>query len=255
MDSYRWFLSIHVAAGTVALATFWIAAAMRKGTPRHRRVGQVFLLAMLPVLGSGVPLSLALLERGRPLTAIFLGYILLLTGSACWSAWRAIRDRNDRARYFGPMYWVFTVLVGVSGLGVAIMGTRIGAPLFQVFGAVGVAASVDSVVQWRRAPRNPRWWLREHFNAMIGNGIAVHVAFVSIGLRSVLAELDLVVVQYLAWFGPLAVAVAAAVWLNRKYGGAGAQAALPRGVLDDGVARPRVQVSPRQHATVADRPG
>ncbi|GAA3912766.1 hypothetical protein [Luteimonas lutimaris] len=233
MDSYRWFLFIHVAAGTVALATYWIAAAMRKGTPRHRRVGQVFLLAMLPVLGSGVPLSMALVERGRPLTAIFLGYLLLLTGSACWSAWRAIRDRNNRDRYFGAMYWVFAVLVGAAGLGIAIVGTKIGALLFQVFGVVGVAASIDAVVQWRRAPGNPRWWLREHFNAMIGNGIAVHIAFVSIGLRSVLAELDLVVVQYLAWFGPLAVAVAAAVWLNRKYGGTKAQAALPRGVLEE----------------------
>ena len=110
------------------------------------------------------------------------------------------------------------------------------AHLFRV--AVGVAACVDSVVQWRRAPRNPRWWLREHFNAMIGNGIAVHIAFVSIGLRSVLAGLDLVVVQYLAWFGPLAVAVVAAVWLNRKYGGANARAALPAGALDRGQARP-----------------
>src|SRR3546814_15100923 len=86
---------------------------------------------MLPVLGSGVPLSLALVERGRPLTAIFLGYILLLTGSACWSAWRAIRDRNHRARYFGPMYWILTVLVGAAGLGVAILGPKIGAPLFH----------------------------------------------------------------------------------------------------------------------------
>src|SRR3546814_18713985 len=130
------------------------------------------------------------------------------------------------------MYWILTVLVGAAGLGVAILGTKIGAPLFQVFGAVGVAACADSVVQWRRAPRNPRWWLREHFNAMIGNGIAVHVAFVSIGLRPVLVELDLVVVQYLAWFGPLAVALVAAVWLNRNYGGTSATASRPPGGLD-----------------------
>src|SRR5690606_8729454 len=106
-----------------------------------------------------------------------------------------------------------------------------------------------AVGQWRGGPGNRRWGLREHFNAMIGNGIAVHIAFVSIGLRSVLAELDLVVVQYLAWFGPLAVAVVAAVWLNRKYGGAKAQAALPRGVLDDN-ARP----AGAQAATVAAPP-
>src|SRR3546814_20586682 len=151
---------------------------MRKGRPGHRLVCQVFLRAMLPVLGSGMPLGLALVERGRPLTAIFLGYILLLTGSACWSAWRAIRDRNHRARYFGPMYWILTVLVGAAGLGVAILGTKIGAPLFQVFGAVGVAACADPVVQWRRSPRNPRCWLRGPFHDMHGNRIAPQAPFV-----------------------------------------------------------------------------
>src|SRR3546814_16839001 len=99
------------------------------------------------------------------------------------------------------MYWILTVLVGAAGLGVAILGTKIGAPLFQVFGAVGVAACADSVVQWRRAPRNPRWWLREHFNAMIGNGIAVHVAFVPIGLPPVPVELALVLWPYLRGVG------------------------------------------------------
>lgn len=218
MDVYRWSLLVHVVAGTVALLAFWSAAAMGKGTPRHRRVGQAFLLAMLAVLASGVPLSLAMVERGQPVTAMFLGYLLLITGNACWAAWRAIRDRRHRERYFGGMYWILAGLVGLAGSGILVLGTQVGAPLLQVFGGLGVLAFVDAIVQWRRAPGDPRWWLKQHFGAMIGNGVAVHVAFLGIGLRSVFASLDLAVVMYLAWFGPLAVAVAAAVWVDRRYG-------------------------------------
>ena len=59
MDVYRWSLFLHVAAGATALATFWTAAVLRKGSTRHRRVGQVFLVAMIGVLASGVPLTSA----------------------------------------------------------------------------------------------------------------------------------------------------------------------------------------------------
>lgn len=218
MDAYRWFLLAHVAAGTVALATFWANALMRKGTSLHRRIGRIYLLAMLAVLASGVPLVLGLLARGRGWTALFLGYILLITGNACWSAWRAIRHRNDRARYYGTTYWVQAAAVGVAGLGIVVAGISAGVLLMQVFGAVGVFAFVDAIASYRRAPRNPEWWLREHYGAMVGNGIATHIAFFGIGLRNALPGLDPAIAQRIAWLLPLAVGIGAAVWLDRKYG-------------------------------------
>lgn len=218
MDAYRWFLLAHVAAGTVALATFWANALMRKGTPLHRRIGRIYLLAMLVVLASGVPLVLALFARGREWTALFLGYILLITGNACWSAWRAIRDRNDRARYYGTTYWVQAAAIGLAGLGIVVAGFSGGVLLMQVFGAVGVFAFFDAVASYRRAPRDPKWWLREHYGAMVGNGIATHIAFFGIGLRNALPGLDPVIAQNVAWLLPLAVGIGAAVWLDRRYG-------------------------------------
>lgn len=228
MDSYRWFLIAHVVAGSVALLAFWTAAALRKGTPLHRRVGQAYLWTMLVVLASGVPLSMAMVERGNPVMAMFLCYLLLITGNACWGAWRAIRDRGHRERYFGAMYWIFAGVVGASGMGIFIMGMKTGAPLLLVFGALGAIGLVDAFAQWRRAPQDPRWWLRQHFSAMIGCGVAVHVAFVGIGLRGAFAGLNLQLVQYLAWFGPLLVAVMASVWIDRRYGRPEASPRLPK---------------------------
>ncbi|MCA1713620.1 MAG: hypothetical protein LC715_00305 [Gammaproteobacteria bacterium] len=43
------------------------------------------------------------------------------------------------------------------------------------------------------------WWLVEHYSAMLGNGIATHVAFVSIGLPRLLPAVDGVGLHYLGW--------------------------------------------------------
>lgn len=218
MDVYRWSLFLHIAAGSVALAAFWLAAFLRKGSPRHRRVGQVFLVAMLGVLASGVPLTLGMIARGRPAVAMFLAFLLLLTGTGCWNAWCAIRRRRDRRAYFGGLFWTLASIVALAGLGIVALGVQLGSPLFMVFGGLGPFLLVDALLRWRRAAGNPQWWLREHYDAMIGNGVATHIAFFSIGLRNAFPGLDPVLMQHFAWFGPLAAAFVAAFWLNRRYG-------------------------------------
>ena len=230
MDVYRWSLFLHVAAGATALATFWTAAVLRKGSTRHRRVGQVFLVAMIGVLASGVPLTLGLIERGRPASALFLTFLLLLNADGCWNAWRAIRLRQHRDAYFDGLFWCITAIVALAGTGIIALGVVIGAPLFMVFGSLGPFLLVDALYRRRRAASDPLWWMREHYGAMIGNGVATHVAFLSIGLRNAVPGLDPAVVQQFAWFGPLLVAFVAAFWLDRRYGRRPAAVDSARGV-------------------------
>lgn len=211
-------LVLHVAAGTVALATFWTAGLMKKGTPLHRRVGQAYLLAMLVIILTGIPLVLQATARGQPVGALFLTYLLVLVGNASWSAWRAIRDRRDRAAYFGSMYWFVAALTAGSGLAIIALGVQTGAVLLQVFGGVGVLGGIGAISSWRRSASDPKWWLKEHYGAMIGNGVATHIAFFGIGLRSLLPGVDPQLLQHFAWFTPLAGAFIAAWWLGRKYG-------------------------------------
>jgi hypothetical protein len=52
---------------------------------------------------------------------------------------------------------------------------------------------------------------------MIGNGVATHIAFMQIGLMRLFPELGSTMIQHLAWFGPLAVGIAAGFWLDRRY--------------------------------------
>lgn len=207
----------HALIGAVALTMFWTAVLTRKGSPRHKAVGRVYLLAMIGVVVTAIPLTLALALNGQLLTASFLAYLLVLVAHSCRMAWSAIRWKHDFERFTGPGFRFSAALLTVTGAAVAILGLATGAWLLVVFGLIGPLGGLEARNLLRRGPRESRWWLREHYGAMIGNGIATHIAFLQIGLINLLPGLSSTVVQYLAWFVPLGAGIAAGFWLDRRY--------------------------------------
>ncbi|WP_376693974.1 hypothetical protein [Wenzhouxiangella sp. EGI_FJ10409] len=207
----------HALVGTVALATFWTAALARKGSPLHKTVGKVYLLAMIGVAATAVPLALSQALQGQWLGAVFLGYLVILVSHACRLAWLAIRWKRDFKRYTGTGFRLGAMLLGLSGLGVSVLGMVHGAWLLIIFGLIGPMAALDARKLIRSGPQSPKWWLKEHYGAMIGNGVATHIAFLQIGLMRLVPGLGDSVVQHLAWFGPLVLAFVAGYWLDRRY--------------------------------------
>ena len=118
MPAYALFVSLHVGAGVIALATFWLAAALRKGSPAHRLSGKVYLCAMTAIIATGFPLVIQRLVDDQVVTATFLAYLLVITATGVWVSWRAIRDKHDVARFTGPVYVALAILSLASGLGV-----------------------------------------------------------------------------------------------------------------------------------------
>jgi uncharacterized membrane protein len=212
--------TIHAGVGAIALATFWTAAFARKGTPFHRRVGQTYLLAMSGILVTGVPLALGKWLQGHPVSAAFLGYLLLITATAMWGMWRAVRDRGDVERYTGPVYVGLGLASLLAGAGILWLGLRVGAPLLVGFSAVGLLAGGDMLrKRMRRAQmaQRPLWWRTEHYTAMLGNAVATHVAFLVIGLPKLFPAISGSALYYAAWFGPVLLAGVVKAWLDRKY--------------------------------------
>lgn len=207
----------HALMGTVALVTFWTAAFAKKGSPLHRLVGRTYLLAMIGVLATAIPLALSQALQGQWVGATFLAYLVILVAYACRSAWTAIRWKHDFARYTGTGLRVSAALLTAAGLAVTALGVAFGAWLLIIFGLIGPLSALGARSLIRNGPQSPRWWLKEHYGAMIANGVATHIAFLQIGLIRLLPDLGTGMVQNLAWFGPLALSVVAARWLNRRY--------------------------------------
>lgn len=207
----------HALVGTVALVTFWTAALARKGSPLHKSVGKVYLLAMIGVVVTALPLTLSHALAGQWVGAAFLGYLVILVSHSCRVAWLAIRWKRDFQRFTGTGFRVSAAVLGISGVAVSVVGMVYGVWLLIIFGLIGPLGALEARKLIRNGPQSPKWWLKEHYGAMIGNGVATHIAFLQIGLMRLIPGLGETMVRHLAWFGPLAVAFAAGYWLDRRY--------------------------------------
>jgi hypothetical protein len=168
---------------------------------------------------------------GRPAIGTFLAYLVVITATACWLAWRAIRSKRAPADYFGRGFLRLGWLNLVAGLMTLGIGVKLGIDLLMVFSWVGIFGGAVMIRQVGRPPSdNRRWWLREHYFNVLGAGVATHIAFLGLGLNRLLAPLGIQPPQLVARTLPLAVAFFAGIWLDRRYG-RGWEAGGHRGVV------------------------
>ncbi|HEX7046572.1 MAG TPA: hypothetical protein VF275_03235 [Gammaproteobacteria bacterium] len=215
---YKVMLAAHAIAGLAALGAFWIPALTKKGSRVHRAAGKTFLVAMIVVIVTGVPLALRFFLLGEWVIAVFLLYIAIITGVSVGTAWYALQLKREPERYFGPAYRAAMIAMLVSGLGVTFLGGYNGVWLLFFFGFIGPFAAHD-MYKRMRPTRDAHWWLQEHLSGMIGGGIAAHVAFGAFGLRQLwpaYADID-GWIGMLPWLAPVAIGLTASAWLERKY--------------------------------------
>jgi uncharacterized membrane protein len=218
-----WYTStafIHASIGTLALLTFWVAGLSKKGSVIHKAAGKIYLLAMTGIIISAFPLTISMLLNKNPAGGSFFLYLLVITTTSVWCSWRAIRDKRDWSRYVGKIFKFLMVLNLLSAL--AIVSVAVMIPndiqiILMAFSIIGIMNAVKMFRFSRKAPADPRWWLEQHLGSMIGNGVATHIAFLSVGLPRVLPMLSGPVLQNLAWLGPLTLSFVAAIYLTRKY--------------------------------------
>ena len=75
MTAYSLLVTTHIAAGSIALLTFWTAAIARKGSPIHKGAGKAYLLSMLGILATALPMALIFIGRGRIGIGVFFAYL------------------------------------------------------------------------------------------------------------------------------------------------------------------------------------
>ena len=206
---------LHIGAGTIALATFWTAATLRKGSDAHRVVGRTFMIMIAVLSATGVVIALNAFRTGQTVKAAFLLYLVLITVTACWLAWRAVRDKRDFKKFTGPVYRSLAWTNIAAGAGMLYLGVQYRQIVIAALSSVGFLAGRAMLRFASKEPTEKQWWLARHYNGILGTGVATHVAFLNLGL-SHLFDLG-GMGQKLSWALPFVVALLARVWLERKY--------------------------------------
>jgi len=124
-------LIIHICGGVVGLLSGAAAMLFRKGSPRHRRAGNIFFVAMLVMGSSAVYL-------GNVFGGLFACYLVT-------TAWLTARQREGATSIFDWIALLFGVVVGVA---IVTNGVRVatGAVKGQPGVPTGMLFFVGSVV-------------------------------------------------------------------------------------------------------------
>jgi len=215
---YRSIVLVHVAFGVIALATYWMAGLSRKGSPLHKASGKIYLVSMVGIILTSIVLAGFAFADGQYVNGTFLAYLVVITSTAMGLGWLAIRRKRDQVGFRSLGYRITGATNVVIGLAVFAFGVQQGVALLMGFSWVGIV--IGSQMLWRvwKPLDEAKWWLREHIGAMLGCGVATHIAFLGIGIKRITETLGVQMdLGLVAWFAPLAVSAAAGVWFDRKY--------------------------------------
>ena len=225
-------LRIHVAAGFVGLAAFWIPVFARKGGRAHVRAGLVYTWCAYVVTLSAIVLAagrfashlgqgIGVAERpdlyGLPL---FLGYLGVTTFAAVRQAMRAVATRRVPETLRTPFHEVLA-WASIAG-SVTVIAFALGlwssvSPILLGLSPIGLLTGSRMLRLMRKPGHEPMGWFYSHMASMLAGGIAFHTAFAVFGaprLWDYAIEGPLALVP---WLLPTAVGVPAIVIWTRKY--------------------------------------
>ena len=220
-------LAIHVAGGSVALASMLLPLFSKKGGSLHRKAGWVFVGGMTVVSVTAFVLAGArALTDTRPQgqqAGVFLFYVALLTGAGVSAGIRVLRAKSRTAAH--RHWWDVGVAVALTtgSLATLAYGLEMRQTLFTAFSFIGIANGISQLRYWLRPPTHRMHWWFEHMGAMLGACIAATTAFLVVNA----GRLGLETFSLAVWLSPTVVGVPTIVLWTRYYQEKFAESASP----------------------------
>ncbi|MCU0329460.1 MAG: hypothetical protein MUC47_00605 [Candidatus Kapabacteria bacterium] len=183
----------HALAGTVALAVGTAITMLPKGTPLHRRLGNVFVWAMLAVGLSGITMAIL-----RPNS--FLMNMGIFSAAMAWSGRRIMKHRTSRV-YVDVALAIILVGVSLALYGMAMAGTAVVIPVvFATAILIMAVTELRVALQRRQGPLPRATVLARHIGLMGGALIASWTAFIVVN--------GVVPWPIVGWIGPSVIGTA-----------------------------------------------
>lgn len=170
MDAVKLLLTLHVAAGSVALLAAFAAISLKKGSPKHNLVGRIYFWAMMAVALTAIPVSIA-----RPNLMLF--FVALFSSYMAYSGWRF----GQKSRYImnrPPAIEWGMLLVGLAMVTTGLIEVFAVSPMGWVlvaFGSIGIQFAVQDIRSWGKTEEFAKR-ISNHLTHMLGGTIATITA-------------------------------------------------------------------------------
>lgn len=164
----------HVAAGTTALFLGISILILKKGTPRHKKLGRIFLGLMAIVICTGL---LGVLAFGRN---NFLLVLTLLSGYNAFSGYRIIKSRSNKPKILDIIIALVTLTSGLYFLYYIKSFGMIWDPvvIYSTLGALFLTIAYDLFRYLIPKATYGKLWLYEHIYKLTSSLTALFSAFV-----------------------------------------------------------------------------
>ncbi len=225
-------LLVHVVAGFVGLAAFWVPVFARKGGRAHVRAGRVYAWCAYVVTLSAVAAAVGRIASYRYMGigvaeqpgsygfAVLLGYLGVVTFVMVRQGLRVLATRRAPEQLRTPAHeaLAWTSISGsviAVGFGLAIWSEV--SPVLLAMSPIGLFTG-RRMLRLMRDPGGQRMgWFYSHLASMLGGGIAFHTAFIVFGAQRLWAWEIEGPLAILPWILPTVVGVPAIVIWTRHY--------------------------------------
>lgn len=210
----NYLIPVHIAAGTIALASGGAALFLaRKGSPLHARIGTLFLVSMLAMAGTGALVAAMKPERGTAVIGLIACYLVA-------TSWATARNRDRAAGRFelfglGAALACAVAMLGFGLAGVAAANGRLDslpAAVHFPFAALAALAAGLDLSFLRRGRLAPRQRIARHLWRMCAALLIAAFSFF-LGQQKVMPEA--IQGSSLLFIPPLAVLAAMLFWILR----------------------------------------
>ena len=225
-------LLVHIVAGFVGLAAFWIPVFARKGGRAHGRAGRIYACCAYIVTVSAVIVVVGRISSYRYMGisvadqpesygfAILLGYLGVVTFVMVRQGMRVLATRRAPEKLRTPTHaalaWAsMSSSVMVFGFGLAVWSDV--SPILLGMSPIGLFTG-RRMLRLMRDPGGQRMgWVYSHLASMLRGGIAFHTAFLVLGAQRLWAYEIEGLLAIVPWILPTVVGVPAIVLWSRYY--------------------------------------
>lgn len=205
-------LVLHIAGGLTGLIAGSINLIMKKGGQLHRKIGKIFVAAMITAGFSALGLSVIHPNYFLFMVGIFTIYMV---GTGNRYVYFRLIGKDQKPKFLD---WLLTVSMALSGillLGIGIWilsGSNYFGIVFIVFGLFGLRFVTEDVKNYKGKSRFKNFWLVSHISRMTGGYIASVTAFLVVNAKYLPIQLPSVLI----WLLPSLILVPFIIKWSRK---------------------------------------